>query len=303
MNIETLKVFKDLIETGNFSKTAQLNYISQSAVSQQIKKLEMIFKDRLFERDNDKIKLTQTGSIFYECSKKIISIYQDALFKIQRKKQDIKNQELKISSVYTLGIYLVGDYIKNFLNLNPFVKINLEYKKYGEIVEEIINNKIDFGFIACGVNKKDIVSVHIIDEELVLITHPSCSLNGKNIDIKDISKFNLVLFERNTPSRKYIENIFKKGKVKLNVTMEMDNVETIKASVMSNAGVSIVPLNCVRNEEKEGRLRIFRFSKQKIIRPVFLIYNRKRRLSSIANRFLDNIFSFKKSNIGVKNGN
>lgn len=303
MNIETLKIFKDLIETRNYSKTARLNYISQSAVSQQIKKLELVFKGKLFEKTDNDFELTDTGKLLYEAATKITAIYQEMLYKIKTQNLGGKKEELHISAVYTAGLYIVGDYIKAFLNSNPFVKVNLDYKKCSEIVKEVEAGKINFGFIASkSVNNTNIASLHILDDEMVLITYPSCDFKGKYISIKDISKFNLVLFEKNSPSRQYLEKILKDKKVKINVTMEIENIEAIKASVMSNAGVSIVPLVCVKEEEKEGRLKIFRFIEGKIYRPIFLIYNKKKKMSSAASNFLNMMLAIKRNQGGASNG-
>ncbi|PIS47961.1 MAG: hypothetical protein COT17_00750 [Elusimicrobia bacterium CG08_land_8_20_14_0_20_51_18] len=305
MNIETLKVFKDLIETENFSRTAELNYISQSAVSQQLKKLEMIFKAKLFLKKENGFSLTPQGRIFYNSAKKILLIYNGTLSEIKQTGVNVVNGELRISAIYTLGIYLIGDYIKKFLNLNPFTRLDLEYKKYSDVIDDVSGGNVDFGFIACGAIKgRDIAAINMGEEELALIASPSLApFNLKTINLRDISKFKLVLFDKSTPSRKYIEKILRGKSVKMNVTMEIDNVEAIKATVMSNAGVSIVPLSCVKNEERENKLKVLRFNDVKLMRPVSMIYNKKKKTGSTFHNFLNMMLAIKKNHLlGGKNG-
>lgn len=305
MNIETLKVFKDLIETGNFSKTAELNFISQPAVSQQVKKLETIFKAKLFLKGEDGFELTPQGRIFYNSAKKMLLIYNSTLSEIKQSGVPVVTESLRISAVYSVGIYLIGDYIKNFLNLNPFTKLDLEYKKYQEIIDDVCKGRADFGFVAgAGIKDKDIAAMNIEQEEMALIASPSMvSFDKKTISIGDISRFKLVLFDRSAPSRKYLEKILREKKVKMNVTMEIDNIEAIKATVMSNAGVSIVPVSCVRNEERENKLRVLRFNDVKLLRPVSMIYNKRKKMNSAFHNFLNMMLAIKKNQLlGVKNG-
>lgn len=299
MNIETLKVFKDLIETENFSKTAELNYISQSAVSQQIKKLELIFKTKFFVKKDNGFVLTEGGKIFYNCAKKIVDLYSFAISNIKKDAMLKNNNELKIESIYSVGIYLAGDYVKRFLGLNPYTKINLEYKKYIDVMEDVKKGRVDFGFAACLIKReKDVAAMHIADEEMVLIAPFSSNefRNLQEIDIKDISNFKLVCFDKNTPSRKYIEKVLKEKKVKLNITMDVDNIETIKATVISGAGVSIVPMSCIRPGE-ETKLKVLKFKNFSIKRSIFMIYNKRKKMSSVAASFLNMILAEKRNKL------
>lgn len=299
MNIETLKVFKDLIETGSFSKAAEMNYISQSAVSQQIKKLEFIFRTRLFVKKENGLQLTEAGHIFYNSSKKIVSIYTDTIANIKKDIAIKNNEKLKVESIYSAGIYVIGDYIRNFLNSNPFTQIDLQYRRYNEVLDNVEKYRADFGFVSCcATERKSLAGVFLKEEEMVLIAPLDCIVSGEEIKSSDISKFKLVLFEKNSPSRRCIEESLESKKVKLNVTMEMDNIEAIKATVTSGAGVSIIPVSCVRPEEPNHKFKVYRFSDVKISRPIYMVYNKKRKMSSSASAFLNKMLEIKR--VGLK---
>ncbi|MEW5951811.1 MAG: LysR family transcriptional regulator [Elusimicrobia bacterium] len=301
MNIETLKVFKDLIETGSFSKAAEMNYISQSAVSQQIKKLEFIFRTRLFIKKENGLQLTEPGKIFYNSSRKIVTIYNDTISGIKKDIALKNNEKLKVEAIYSAGIYVIGDYIKDFLNSNPYTQIDLQYKKYNEILDDIEKNRADFGFVACGASeRKNISGIYLKEEEMVLIAPINGAPHGGEISTKEISSFKLVLFDKCSPSRKYIEKALKDKKVKINVTMEMDNIEAIKATVISGAGVSIVPSSCVRPEEPDYKYKVYRFSDMKITRPIYMVYNKKRKMSSSASAFLNKMLERKRIGLEAK---
>src|SRR3954462_268016 len=89
MQIESLKVFCDLAETESFTKAAQINQITQSAVSQQISSLERTFKSLLIERSKKKFRLTREGEILYDYSKQVIQIYDSLHHKLQEIKDII----------------------------------------------------------------------------------------------------------------------------------------------------------------------------------------------------------------------
>src|SRR5678815_5696396 len=104
MQIESLKVFCDLAETESFTKAAQINEVTQSAVSQQISSLERQFKSLLIERSKMKFRLTREGQLLYEHSKQIIEIY-DALFHRLQEIKDIISGTIRVSTIYSVGLH------------------------------------------------------------------------------------------------------------------------------------------------------------------------------------------------------
>lgn len=302
MNIESLKIFKDLIDTQSYTKTANLNYISQSAVSQQIKKLEIVFKTKLFIKKDDRLILTDVGKILYDASQKILDIYNGVILEIKNKFDTADSGEISIVSVYSLGIYLVNNYIKEFLNKYPVVKINHVYGDWQSVVEGVINSKADFGFIACkNIKDVNITSIHVCDEELGLVTSPNFnSIKGDKVDYNKLEEFKLVFFDKNLPSRNYIESVLKTKGVRCNITMDLNNIETIKAAVASNTGVSILPYNSVKLDVESGRLKFYRFKKP-LYRSVYMIYNKRKKMNHESSKFLNMILHIKKKTKGVLN--
>ena len=98
MQIETLKVFCDLSETESFTKAAQINDITQSAVSQQIRSLENQFRSTLIERSKKKFRLTREGQILYEHSKQIIQTY-DMLRAQLQELRDVVSGTLRVATI------------------------------------------------------------------------------------------------------------------------------------------------------------------------------------------------------------
>src|ERR1039458_3589530 len=99
MQIESLKVFCDLAETESFTKAAQVNEVTQSAVSQQISSLERLFKSLLIERSKKKFRLTREAQVLYDYSKQIISTFESLHSQLQKLK-DIISGAIRVASIY-----------------------------------------------------------------------------------------------------------------------------------------------------------------------------------------------------------
>mgnify|MGYP001765761077 CR=1 FL=1 len=291
MNIETLRVFRDLSDTGSFSTTAAMNYISQSAVSQQIKKLELVLKTKLYRRQSGRIILTPCGEKLYEASRRITEVYDGALKEI-RSLGGRQAESIKISSIYSAGIYVVQDYVRQFLARNPTAKVSVEYRQFTKVFQDVSSGRADFGFLACPYQRSPgLAMLPVAEEEMVVIAGPGSPLAGRRtVDVSELAGMDFIFFDRGFPSRRCVDEFLQNNKVKGTVRMELDNIETIKTAVSAGAGVSIVPRSAVRAGEDGTGLHMLRFSGAGLKRQIYLIYNKARKLGPAGRGFLS-IFS------------
>ena len=113
MQIESLKVFCDLAETESFTKAAQINNITQSAVSQQISSLERHFKSLLIERSKKRFRLTREGQVLYEYSKQILNTFDSMTNRLQEIK-DIVSGTIRVATIYSIGLHDLLPISRNF---------------------------------------------------------------------------------------------------------------------------------------------------------------------------------------------
>src|SRR5205085_11296442 len=147
MQIESLKVFCDLAEIESFTKTAQINNITQSAVSQQISSLERQFKSLLIERSKKRFRLTREGKVLYDYSKQIIQTY-DSLFSKLQEIKDIVSGTIRVATIYSVGLHDLPPYLKKFLKAYPTVNVHLEYRRSDKVYEDVLGNVVDLGLVA-----------------------------------------------------------------------------------------------------------------------------------------------------------
>src|ERR1035437_5229678 len=120
MQFESLQVFCDLAETRSFTKAAQINSVSQSAVSQTISALERHFKSLLIERSKKNFRLTTEGEVLYHYSKEILQTY-DAIHSRMQEIKHVISGDIRVATVYSIGLYDLPPYVKHFMQSHPDV--------------------------------------------------------------------------------------------------------------------------------------------------------------------------------------
>ncbi len=288
MHIETLKIFCDLVEMQSFSLAAERNFITQSAVSQQIKSLEEKFKRRLIERVRGRrdVRLTPSGEVFYEESKLVLDAFDQLNENMNRLVGRITGV-VKVATVYSVGLHELPPKVREFMSKFPSAKIDLEYSRTTRVVRDVLKGHVELGVVAFPEPRRGLTIVPTASDRLVLICPPDHPLAKKeNIKVTEIKGENFVLFERDIPTRKATDKILKSHGVSVQKVAEFDNIETIKRAVEVGFGLAIVPQPSVLDEERNGQLSIVKFKEKDWIRPVGVIYRSDRELSLSAKKFL-----------------
>jgi len=286
MQINSLKVFCDLAETESFTKAAQINGVTQSAVSQQISALEKQFKSSLIERSKKKFRLTREGDVLYEYSKQIIQTYDSLLSRLQEIK-DIISGTIRVATIYSIGLHDLPPYMKRFLKGYPTVKVHVEYRRANQVYEDVLGNVVDIGLVAYPNKDPRLEASPLRTDRLVMICHPSHRFaQAKALQLKDISGEKFIGFEPDIPTRKAIDKILKDHDVDVKTVMEFDNIETVKRAVEIDAGVAIVPQGTVAQEVNKSTLAEIEFEGEEFYRPLAAIYKKNKVLSPAIKQFI-----------------
>src|SRR5438093_360076 len=147
VHLETLKVFCDVVETRSFSAAASQNFVTQSAVSQQIRTLEDRYGRRLLERTRGNVQLTPAGEILYQVSKEIVQRYQDMEARLQALANVIAGT-VRVATVHSIGLYELSAQIKRYLKAYPQVHLHLAYSRSSRIYEDVLKGNVDIGVVA-----------------------------------------------------------------------------------------------------------------------------------------------------------
>ncbi len=286
MQIESLKMYCDLVETESFTKAAQINGVTQSAISQQITMLERVFKSLLVERSKKQFRLTREGQVLYDYSKEIIQTHQSLFHKIEELK-DIISGTIRVATIYSIGLHDLPPYIKKFMQGFPTVNVHVEYRHAGEVYEDVHSNIVDLGLVAYPVKDPKLEIVPLHKDPLVLICNPQHAFaKQKSVKLEQLVDQKMVGFDVETPSRKALDKILREYGVQVKYAMEFDNVETVKRAVEIDAGVAIVPLGTVTQEVSKKTLATVDLKEGEFFRPVAAIYKKNKVLSPAIKHFL-----------------
>lgn len=289
MHIETLKVFCDLVDLESFSLAAERNFITQSAVSQQIRALEEKFKRRLLDRIRGRreVKLTPAGEVFYRESKLVLDAYEHLNESLRGVVGKIGGT-VKVATVYSVGLHELPAKVREFMTKFPAAKIDLEYSRTTRVVRDVLNGTVELGVLAFPEPRRGLTITPMPDNLLVLIAPPDHKFaKRKKIKVTELNGEEFVHFERDVPTRKAMDKIFKANNVEVKKVAEFDNIETIKRAVEVGFGLAIVPEPAVIEARNAGTIAVIELAEKYWIRSVGVIYRSDRALSLAAKKFVD----------------
>jgi DNA-binding transcriptional LysR family regulator len=293
MHIETLKVFCDIVESGSVSYAASQNFVTQSAVSQQVRSLEDKYECRLLERARAGVKPTPAGQILYNSSKEIVRRFVELENRL-REVGSVVAGSIRVGTVYSVGLHELPPYLTEFLRAYPQVNVHLEYLRSNKIYEDLIEGKIDLGVVAYPAKRGQIMMTAFRHDELVLVVPPDDPLAKLNkVSVRQLLGQRFVGYERDIATRKASDRILREYGVRPHYTMEFDNIETIKRAVEIGQGIAIVPRSTVELETARGSLKLLEFTEGPFMRPLAIIYKRGRELSPAVNKFIEVLTSSK----------
>lgn len=282
MNIIYLTSFIETVKQNSISKASKKLHLTQSALSQQLLALEKSLNVTLLARSNKGVLLTEDGEIVLNYAEAMVNLYQSMEKELTLSKKSLMH-EIKIASCSTVGGYLLPCTLHLYKKNHSNIKFSLKSEHSSNVIEHILDYSTDVGFIDCGVHVPDIECFNISNSKLVFIYSNKKNIPGNSISINQIAEMPFIIGHSSSNIRKSVENIFINNNIelnKLNIEMELNTIESIKASVLANHGVSIVPYNSVKNELHTNVLKTMTitetppscnicmiYSKNKIIQP------------------------------------
>jgi len=287
INIATMKTFCDLVDTGSFSRAAESNYVSQSAVSQQVAKLERDLSVQLISRGGGLITATAAGKAFYDGAREILRRYEQLLGEVHGASDAVRGV-LRVGTIYSVGFYQLDPFVRKFFQEHPEVALHVTYTNWNHISAAIISGEMDLGVVACPDTNRSLEILPLRDEELVAVLPPSHPLVGrKTIQAKDLANEPFVAFMANIPTRRHIDKLLKSQRTNVDVKMEFDNIELLKRAIMAGAGISILPRENVEAEANRGELAYVRFKDPHFwTRPIGVLRRRGRQASPAEEMFV-----------------
>lgn len=286
MNLDSAQIFCDLVELKNFSRTAELHGISQSAVSQQLAQLEMAHSTQFINRKKRPLELTVSGQAFYKACKDLLERYAQLNYELASLSKT--SCRVNIASIFSIGMHTLQPYIKKFMKIYPDVNLSVEYLDAKDIYARLLKGSIDMGVVAMPKRDRNIKIFSFEDEPLVLVCSPCHPLaTSPQVDIHQLQGEKFIAFSLNVPTRNHIDSILKRYGVSVQITMEFDNIETIKRAIEIKSGVSILPMPSVHTEIEGRSLVGVQFSNEQFFRQTGITVRKDHQLNKAAQYLLE----------------
>ncbi|WP_320006619.1 LysR family transcriptional regulator [Maridesulfovibrio sp.] len=249
INLNQLRSFYLAAKFKSVSKAAELLFVTPSAVTMQIKKLEHWAGFRLLIREGNSLKLTQDGMTIYAQATKVFQ-EAEALENIFEKMMTAHANEVIIGSHHILAKYILPNLIVLLKKLHPNLNVKMILDTVPNLLEKLQSQEIDFVLSASLPQGPDLKKIHLFSEELALVAlHDSKLIEKKKITPRDIGSIPLLLQERNI----YIVDEFIKKEVgDPNVVMDNISADVIKQFIHQDIGSAILMRFTVQNELKEA---------------------------------------------------
>lgn len=287
MHIETLKIFRDLVDLQSFSKTAERHFLSQSAVSQRLAQLETAHKCQLINRKKRPITPTKAGRLLYNAAQDMLERYEQLTNELIAMESSTSSR-INVGAIFSIGMHALPAYVKKFMVGHPDVNVHIEYFSAAKIYELVLAGDIDIGLVAVPKKDKRLDVYDFENEPLVLACSPKHHLaRESHVDIHKLQFERFIAFEKNVPTRVWIDSILERYNTAVRVVMEFDNIETVKRAVEINSGISILPQTAILQELGDGTLKAIPFSNEQPVRPTAIIIRKNKILGEAGRYFVE----------------
>lgn len=278
MDLRQLEIVQAVAETGSFTGAGRKLHVSQSAISRQILLLEDELHEPLFLRNGRRIRITPAGDALLSLSRRVFTDVKETVTLIGESQQKLTGN-LRLAGGMTVCLYVFPILLKEFRRVHPKVDVKLITGSSQRLLQELRSGSADLGFLTLPVNEPDIVAVPAMEEELLLVTHPSHPLaKNKRIVSQDLVRQPFVLFESGSNTRRLIDEFFVREMIQPEIVMETENVEILKALVRTEIGITIIPYEAAAREVRSGQLFCSRIAGVSLARQTGWIFQRSNRV-------------------------
>lgn len=287
MQLESLKMFCDVVETGSFSRAAQLNHVTQSAVSQQIRALESRYEQKLLSRSARQVSPTPAGERLFRGCKEILARFFEVEHEIREQSTDVQGT-CTISTIYSVGLHELQSIQRALLKTHPKVNMRLNYRRSEQVYDDVILGAAELGLVAYPQARAGVDILPFREDKLSLVCDPKNPLASKSkVSLSALIGVPFVAFDREAPTRKAIDRMFRDRNFELTPVMEMDNVETIKRAVEMGLGVTVLPTPTVHYEVAQGTLVCKPFVEGTFTRPIGILIRKGKYLDRASQAVVD----------------
>lgn len=291
MDLYQLRGFYEIVREQSFTRAAEKLFLTQPAISLQVKALEGELDEVLLERNRRQIRLTPAGEILFVHAKEIFALLEAASNDIAALKKVLRGR-LAIGTSDTNCTYILPGLLAEFRARYPEVELDIRNRMSPEVGNLVLNDEVEFGLATLPVKHRDLLSEALFERRDVLICPPDHALGQRRrIGLKQIAEYPFLALERGSTSRQLLDEVFVQEGLELQVEMNLGGIEILKRYVEIGLGVALVPEVAVAEEVAAGKLHAVQVNGL-LKRRIGIVEHRGRRRSQATVAFLDLLREF-----------
>jgi len=293
LNLNQFRVFYYAAKNLSFTAAAAELFISQPAVTAQIKSFEEYCSLKLFKKRGRRIYLTDEGRSLYDCAARIFK-YEKEIENIIDDLRELKRGILSLGTSKAYARYFMPLMISTFRKNYPNIKIHLNEGSSLDMIFSLLDFKIEVAVIARTEEHPGLHFFPFSREEMVVIVSNDHHLRRKKaITFKDLAPEPFIMKEKGSGTRKLVDELFEAEQCTPEILMETSNTEFIKQLVQRGEGVSFVVREAVAAELKEKKLAAVPLKGPRVYLDVNIAYVKDQVLSPPARAFVDTLIGLK----------
>ena len=286
MQLETLRLYCDVVRLRSFSRAADESFVSQSAASQAIQQLEQYLGVALIDRTKRPFVITPEGDAFYSACRTMLDGWEKAKAEMGAVKARVDGT-VRVAAIYSVGLHDLSRHQQRFMSLYPEARVELELLHPHKVVEAVVRDEADVGIMSYPPATRGLTVVPLRQEPMAMVCHPSHPLARRRVvQPPQLNGEPFVAFDRELTIRKAIDRALRQHNVRVDIRMEFDNIETIKQAILIKAGISILPRHTVQMETGVRTLAAVPLAIPDLVRPVGIVHRRQKTLTPTASRFV-----------------
>lgn len=284
LTLRQLQVFAAVARHLSHSRAAEELYLSQPAVSMQIKQLEQNVGLPLLEQTGKQLHLTEAGREMLHYSMSITQQLSE-LEEVFNAMKGLELGHLNIAVVSTAN-YFMPQLLAKFIRTHAKIQVSLSVANRDAVIKQLADNVADFAIMGQPPKGADMLAEPFMQNPLVVIAAPGHPLaDAHKIQAKELSHETFLLREQGSGTRGVVERFFTSHKLSLPVHMEMDTNEAIKQAVQAGMGVGIISRHGIELELETKRLVVLDVDNFPIIRHWYIVHRKNKRPSVAAQEF------------------
>jgi len=281
--LHQLEIFKKIVDLKSVTKASEQLFLTQPAVSIQLKNFQDQFKLPLFEIVGRKLYITEFGEEIGKAANIILTEVEAINYKSSLFEGKLAGK-LKLSVVSTAK-YAMPYFLTNFIKKNDKVDITMDVTNKMSVIRALENNECDFAMVSTIPKKLKIDSIELMKNQMFFVAGKAYHLPEKSIELKDLNKSLFLFRENGSATRLAMEKYLIKHKIEILKKMELTSNEAVKQAIIAGLGISLMPIIGIQESLQNGDLKILKIKDLPIETNWNLIWLKTKNLSNVAKAF------------------